>query len=378
MSLVGADTFNWEDRYKGENVMFRIPKNIRWNDNVVVREDEYAIFFRDGKVMHVFDRPGRYAMTTLNVPILAKLAKALTGIEQLGEIYYLQKRELRGKFGTPEPLVFRDTDFGMVRLRMFGQFAYKILDPTLFMSQFVGTKGWSTSQEVIDWMRDQIVMSLNDALGELKRDKGMGAADMPAYLEEIEQVLLVKVDDDVTRYGVKIMKLSGLNINLPEEVQKAVDMRGAMGVLGTDYMRYQAGKAMVEAAEGGGAGGGAGDTAAAGMGLGVGAGLGMMMPQMMQQGQAQAQQVQTPIQTTKCPKCNADVAANSKFCPSCGNKIGGEDKVPCPKCTVEVPSKSKFCPNCGNEMGGPACPKCKARIQPGTKFCSNCGEKIEG
>ncbi len=367
MALIGADTFNWEDRYKGENVMFRIPKNIRWNDNVVVREDEYAVFFRDGKVMHVFDRPGRYAMTTLNVPILAKLAKAISGVEQLGEIFYLQRRELRGKFGTAEPLAFRDKDFGMVRLRMFGQFSYKILDPSLFISQFVGTRGWSTSQEVIDWMRDQIVMSLNDALGELKRDKGMGAVDMPAYLEEIEQILLVRVDDDVSRYGVKIMKLTGLNINLPEEVQKAVDMRGAMGVLGTDYMRYQAGKAMVEAAEGGGGGGGgAGDTAAAGMGLGVGAGLGMMMPQMMQGGQA-------PQATIPCPKCNASIPPNSKFCPSCGAKIGGG--LSCPKCKAEMPAGSKFCPSCGQKMQS-QCPKCNADIPLGTKFCPECGEKV--
>jgi membrane protease subunit (stomatin/prohibitin family) len=367
MALIGADTFNWEDRYKGENVMFRVPKNIRYNDNVVVREDEYAVFFRDGKVMHVFDRPGRYAMTTLNVPILAKLVKALSGVEQLGEIYYIQRREMRGKFGTAEPLVFRDKDFGMVRLRMFGQFSYKILDPTLFISQFVGTRGWSTSDEVINWMRDQIVMSLNDALGELKRDKSMGAADMPAYLEEIEQVLLVKVDDDVSRYGVKIMKLTGLNINLPEEVQKAVDMRGAMGVLGTDYVRYQAGKAMVEAAEGGGAGeGGAGGTAAAGMGLGVGAGLGMMMPQMMQGGQA-------PQTTIPCPKCNASIPPNSKFCPSCGAKIGGG--IACPKCKTEMPPGSKFCPNCGEKMQS-QCPKCNADIPPGIKFCPECGEKV--
>ncbi len=375
MSLLGVDTFNWEDGYKGENVMYRVPKNIRWNDNVVVREDEYAVFFRDGKAMHVFDRPGRYAMTTLNVPVLARLAKTFTGIVQLGEIYYLQRREMRGKFGSAEPLVFRDKDFGMVRLRMFGQFSYKVLDPILFMTQFVGTKGLSTSEEVVDWMKDQIVMSLNDALGELKRDKGMGAADMPAYLEEIEQILLVKVDDDVARYGVKIMKLTGLNINLPEEVQKAVDMRGAMGVLGTDYMRYQAGKAMVGATEGGGGGGGgAGNTAAAGMGLGVGAGLGMMMPQMIQGGQA-------PQATIPCPKCNASVPSNSKFCPSCGEKMGesggGGGGISCPKCNAAVPETSKFCPECGAKMQA-SCPKCNAAISPGTKFCPECGEKIEG
>ena len=254
---------------------------------------------------------------------------------------------------------------------MFGQFSYKIIEPTLFMTQFVGTKGWSHSEEVVNWMRDQIVMSLNDALGELKRDKGMGAADMPAYLEEIEQILLVKVEDDVSRYGVKIMKLTGLNINLPEEVQKAVDMRGAMGVLGTDYMRYQAGKAMVGAAEGGGGGGGAGNTAAAGMGLGVGAGLGMMMPQMMQQGDKGA-----PATTIPCPKCNTAIPPNTKFCPNCGEKIekiGGG--IACPKCKTEMPPNTKFCPNCGNKMQA-SCPKCNVDIPQGTKFCPECGEKV--
>jgi membrane protease subunit (stomatin/prohibitin family) len=164
------------------------------------------------------------------------------------------------------------------------------------------------------------------------------------------------------------MKLTGLNINLPEEVQKAVDMRGAMGVLGTDYMRYQAGKAMVEAAEGGGGGGGAGDTAAAGMGLGVGAGLGMMMPQMMQQGDQGA-----PATSVQCPKCNSAIPPNTKFCPNCGEKIGGG--IACPKCKTEMPPNSKFCPNCGNKMQA-SCPKCKADIPSGTKFCPECGEKV--
>ncbi|MEE9150971.1 MAG: zinc-ribbon domain-containing protein, partial [Thermoplasmata archaeon] len=201
-----------------------------------------------------------------------------------------------------------------------------------------------------------------------KRDKAMGAADMPAYLEEIEQILLVKVDDDVSRYGVKIMKLTGLNINLPEEVQKAVDMRGAMGILGTDYMRYQAGKAMVGATEGGGGGGGgAGGTAAAGMGLGVGAGLGMMMPQMIQQG------ARAPQATINCPKCNASIPPNSKFCPSCGEKIGGG--INCPKCKAEMPAGSKFCPSCGAKTQS-QCPKCNADIPAGTKFCPGCGEKV--
>ena len=150
---VARKTFAWDDSVKGENVMYRYPRNIQWNDNVVVREDEYCVFFRDGKAMHVFDRPGRFAMTTTNVPVLGTLGAAVTGVRQLGEVFFIQRRELRGKFGTPEPLAFRDTDFGLVRIRCFGQFAYKIEDPMVFISQFVGTEGMSESAKVIDWLK---------------------------------------------------------------------------------------------------------------------------------------------------------------------------------------------------------------------------------
>ncbi|HID74261.1 MAG TPA: SPFH domain-containing protein, partial [Thermoplasmata archaeon] len=240
MTVIGADTIQWEDEAKGDYVMYRVPRNVRYNDNVVVREDEYLVFFRDGKALHVFDRPGRYALTTQNVPVLASIVKGLTGVQQIGEIIYLQKRELRGKFGTKEPLTFRDRDFGLVRLRMFGQFSYKVRDPLLFITQFVGAMGYSHSQEVIDWMKDQIVMILNDILGELKRDKDIGVADLPAYLEEIEQMILARIHAATARYGLEVMKVVGININLPEEVQEAVDARSSMGILGANYMQYQA------------------------------------------------------------------------------------------------------------------------------------------
>ena len=120
---IAKNTYSWPNEYKGENIMYRLPTNIYYNDNIVVNEDEFAVFLRDGKAMHVFDQAGRFALTTQNVPILRTILPALTGIKQLGEVYYVQRRELRGKFGTPEPLAFRDRDFGLVRLRVFGQFA---------------------------------------------------------------------------------------------------------------------------------------------------------------------------------------------------------------------------------------------------------------
>jgi membrane protease subunit (stomatin/prohibitin family) len=376
---VARNTFAWEDNAKGENVMYRYPRNIQWNDNVVVREDEFAIFFRDGKAMHVFDRPGRFAMTTTNVPVLGTLGAAITGVRQLGEIFYLQRRELRGKFGTAEPLVFRDTDFGVVRMRAFGKFSYKVEDPMLFISQFVGTEGYSTSAKVIDWLKDELVQSLNDALGELKRDKQMGVIDMPAYLNEIEQIVLAKVMEETKRYGLKIMNIAGLNINLPEEVQEAIDKRGAMGALGVNYMQYQTGKAVEGIGEGaakGGGGGGAGMMAGMGAGMGAGIGMGNAMGQgMMQQAPGQQQPIGTAAKI-KCPKCNNEFAEGPKFCPNCGEKVRKPGTIACPKCNADVGEGVKFCPECGNKMTN-SCPKCNADIKAGAKFCPECGEKLE-
>jgi membrane protease subunit (stomatin/prohibitin family) len=374
-------TFHWEDHYKGENLMFRIPENIYWNDNVVVREDEWAVFLRDGKSMAVFDRPGRYAITTQNLPVLASITAKLTGIKQLGEVYYVQRREMRGKFGTSEPLAFRDSEFGLVRIRMFGDFSYKVEDPNLFITQFVGTKGITKTDEVIRWLKKQLVMSMNDALGELKRDKNMSIIDMPAYLEEFEQVLLTKVSDDTDRYGLKVMKIVGLNINLPEEVQEAIDKRGAMSALGVDYIKYETGKAIGGIGEGaakGGGGGAGGDMA--GMGAGIGAGFGMAnaMTNAMQGVAGPGKTGQAGEGPKKnCPKCSTMLDENAKFCSNCGHKFPSDEKQ-CPKCNNPVAANAKFCPSCGEKLGGStvACPKCNGEVAAGVKFCPNCGNKM--
>lgn len=378
-SILGSTTFMWDDAAKGENVMFRIPRNLIWNDNVVVREDEYAVFFRDGKILTVLDRPGRFGLSTLNIPVLTELQRIVTGIQPVAEAYYVQRRELRSKFGSSEPMVFRDQDFGIVRLRIFGQFAYKVVNPIQFITQFVGTKGFSDSDQVVSWLKGEIIMQLNDTLGELKSKKQLSVVDIPANLEEIEQMLLSKVETNVAEYGVKVMRIAELNINLPEEVQKAVDTRSGIGALGlTDqrqkeaFLAFQAGNAMRDAAkqEGGAAGAGAG----AGVGLGAGMGMGMMMASQMGQTMQPQQQQQARPNGIKCPSCGADLPSGSKFCTNCGNKIGGG--ISCPKCKADIPAGSKFCPGCGYKIIS-NCPKCNAELAPGAKFCPSCGEKIE-
>ena len=368
---IARNTYSWPLEYKGENVMYKLPTNVYLNDNIVVNEDEFAVFFRDGKALHVFDQAGRYALTTQNVPILTSILSGLTGIKQLGEVFYLQRRELRGKFGTPEPLAFRDKDFGLVRVRVFGRFAYKVTDPMIFITQFAGTRGWSNSENVMDWLKNEIVQNINDAMGELKRDKDMALVDMPAYLNEIEQIVLEKVAGEATRYGLKITNLAGITITPPKEVQEAIDKRGAMGALGVNYMQYQTGKAIEGVGEGAAKGGGSGAAALAGLGAGAGMGLGMgsAMTLGMQQGTAETQV------KVKCPHCGELVAEDAKFCKKCGKEITSGDKIKCPKCDASIAADAKFCKECGAPTKK-TCPKCNAELAGDAKFCKECGNAV--
>ena len=378
--IEGADAragFYWVEDYKGDNLIWRLPRNIILNDNVLVREDEYGIFFRDGKALTVFDRPDRYALTTQNIPILKDIIGATMGNVQIGEFYWAQKREFRDKFGTSQPLAFRDSDFGVVQLRMFGQFAYKVSDPMLLITQFVGTKGLTKSEEVVDWLKSQIVMVLNDILGELKTKKQMGVLDMPAYLQEIEQMCLAKLTAETENYGLKIMKFAGLTISMPDEVQEAINKRGAMSALGVNYMQYQSGKAIENIGVGAAQGGDGAGFAMMGAGMGAGIGMGNMMMHGMGGGAApfgQAQPAAAAPVGKVCAKCGTAVPDGAKFCPGCGEKQDAGSF--CPECGAAVPAGAKFCPECGKKMGAAACPKCGAELSPGAKFCPECGERV--
>jgi len=390
--IEGADSrkgFYWVEDQKGENVMWRLPRNVMWNDNVLVREDEYGIFFRDGKALTVFDRPDRYALTTENIPILKNILGTVLGNVQIGEFYWAQKREFRDKFGTSQPLAFRDVDFGVVQLRIFGQFSYKVVDPLLLITQFVGTKGLTKSEEIVDWLKAQIVMILNDTLGELKTKKQMGVLDMPAYLQEIEQLCLGKLTTETEVYGLKIMKFAGLNINMPEEVQEAINKRGAMSALGVNYMQYQSGKAIEGIGQGAAQGGEGAGFAMMGAGMGAGMGMGNMMAQGMANNGAQPAPFGAPkatqqpaaqesaVPSAKCGKCGADVPTGTKFCPQCGEKMGSNGVSTCVNCGAVLMPGAKFCPECGTKVSvSTKCPQCGADVPAGIKFCPECGQKL--
>jgi membrane protease subunit (stomatin/prohibitin family) len=372
MSLIGSETFKWEDANKRGNIMYRMPRNIKWNDNIVVREDELAVFYRDGKALAYIDRPDRYALTSLNAPIIGSILQKIGGIQQQAEIVYLQKRVFDGKFGSKQPYQFRDKEFGMVNLRVFGEFRYKVSAPENFVNQFVGTFNFSTSAEVEERIKEQVVVIIYDALGDLKNE-GMGVADLAANLTNIEQAFLERAKAHFELYGVSVEKVSGLYISLPEDVQKAVDTKSSMTILGANYMQYQTGQAMREAASNP-----AGGAAAAGVGVGAGIGMGWTMMDTMRTAQAPAAGAAAAGAAVMilCTKCNAQNPSTSKFCNSCGAKLGPAT-VKCPKCSSDVQEGTKFCPNCGTAMAATVkCAACGADASSSSKFCPSCGKAL--
>src|SRR5437773_75169 len=237
--LSGSMTIAWDDQFKRQNIMWKVPRNVRMNDNVVVREDEIAVFYRDGKVLAYLDRPDRYALTSQNAPILGKLIQALSGVVQQAEVYYLQKRIFDGKFGTQDAFLFQDPDFDMVQLRAFGDFRYRLKDPETFINQFVGTFGAATSAEVEDRIKGEIVKQLNVTLGKMKAN-GLKVVDFAASLNDIEQGTLANSKPHFLTLGIEILQISGLNIPLPDTIKEALEKMASAKVLGrTNAAAYQ-------------------------------------------------------------------------------------------------------------------------------------------
>ena len=355
-SVLGSTTINWEDQFKQDNVMWKVPRNIRLNDNIVVREDEIAVFYRDGKVLTYFDQPNRYALTDFNAPVVGNLLKFFTGVVQQAEVFYLQKRYMDGKFGSTQPYQFTDPTFGIVNLRVFGEYRWRVSSPENFINQFVGTFDAETSADVESRLKEQMVILTYNALGKMK-SQGLKVTDLASNLTNIEQVVLSTSADNIGQFGIEINKISGLTISLPDEVQKAINTRSQMQVLGVNYLQYQAGQAMTDAANN--PSGTAGVGAGLGVGLGAGVGVGSAFGQAMMGGMNQGP-------TRSCTNCGSIIPLNTAFCPSCGaaQSAPQQQQPQQPKQQQASGAAPKFCPNCGTAVSG----------QP--KFCPNCGSQL--
>ncbi|HXE73532.1 MAG TPA: SPFH domain-containing protein [Candidatus Nitrosotenuis sp.] len=332
------------------------PADIKFGAQLIVRESQAAVFFRDGKALDVFG-PGRHTLTTANLPLLQGILERFTGGSNVfaAEVYFVNQKVFTDlKWGTPNPIDMKDPDLGWVQLRAFGTFSVRVGDPQLFVNTLVGAQGIYSLDALNQFLKGSIRTRLND----LVATTFQSYATIRASLEELAAAMKVKVKDDFGKYGVELRDFFIQDVSVPEEIQEAFRMRAKMGALGVaNYMQLKTAEAIGDMARNPGSAGGA-------MSMGAGMGMGFMMPQMMQQAMQAGMQGQA----------GAPAAAPAPAAPA------APATVSCPSCQAQLPQGARFCSNCGTAIPAPAgpvtCPGCQAVNPPGARFCSSCGTRL--
>lgn len=356
-------------------LVWRFPvagNEIKNGAQLIVRESQVAVFVYEGQVADMFT-PGKYTIDGGNTPILSKLGAWKYGFNSpfKSEVYFVFTRQFTDmKWGTANPIMLRDNDFGIVRLRAFGAYSMRVSDPQTFIKEITGTNSQFNAEDIDEQLKRAIVTEFSDALGELK----IPALDLAAQYKEMGETIRSKINEDFKAYGLEATKFYIENISLPEEVEKALDKRASMGAIGNvdTYMKFQAADALRDAAQNEGGGG-----AGLGAQLGAGFALGNQMANAFGGGnQAQAGGGQQTTSVT-CPNCGKPNPSGTKFCGDCGGKMEVA-MVACVKCSAQLREGAKFCNECGAKQEKMKCASCGNELAAGTKFCNECGTKVEG
>lgn len=265
----------------GKTMVKRVPEDgecqINWGTSLIVRESQKAVFFRDGMSLDVYG-PGRHTLQTQILPYLTKLVTSIAFGSQSpfkSEVYFLNMKLFHNmKWGTKEPVLFRDTELQMIRLRAYGTFSIQIKTPTVFLNKVVGTMGLYQDSDIEDYLRNMIVTRMTDSLGNHLKT----IFDIPIVLNQLSEIVRSKLLLDFEGLGLSLHDFYINSVSVPPAVQILIDERSGMAAVGNldKFMQYKAALSLEKAAEN------SGGTTAAGVGVGYGLGLGSMLPQMIQ------------------------------------------------------------------------------------------------
>jgi membrane protease subunit (stomatin/prohibitin family) len=312
------DIIQWTEEGDG-TLAWRFPMadmEIQNGGQLVVRETQLAIFVNEGKVADVFG-PGTHRLTTQTLPVLTYLKNWDKLFESpfKSDVYYFSTRQqIDQKWGTPQPITIRDKDFGVVRLRAFGNYAYRVADPKLFHTEISGTRESYEVSELDGQLRGLVLQNISTAIAA----SGIPFLDLAANQIEFAKALKTQLEPEMVKLGLKLEAMTVQSVSLPEELQKILDQKIGMGMIGNDmgkFMQYQTAQSIPKFAEG--AGGGGGGIAGDAMGLGAGVALGQVLAQNLASGlntaAASAAPAQAATQTVATLKPDDIIATLEKL-----------------------------------------------------------------
>ncbi len=334
----------WSDSSK-DTLVYKYPlakagRELNNKSKLIVRESQEAIFVHKGQICDIFPA-GTYNLGTEIFPILSKLAGWRYGFQTpiTCDIYYINTKQFPDmKWGTTNPIIIRDPEFGMVRVRGYGAYSFKVDNCEIFLKELFGTNSSFETDDITGWLKTTLVSYITDAIGESK----VSVLDLAGNTLEFNEIIKRNVQEKFKELGLKLVNFVIENLSLPQEVEKRIDERSGYGILAgaTDtMMKVAAAEAMKNAAKNEGAGGA---FMGAGVGVGAGVGIGQMFADAMR---TTNEKPQKQVDETTCPSCGASISKTAKFCPECGQKMAASKF--CVECGSKLSANAKFCPECG-------------------------------